>query len=95
MSSSTLPLRVLAYVGGALLATDVAGAVAVLAVDKLPNLKVMRVLVAVVLAHLGWLVFAVGVLALYMARTYKDTMGLPLFVADPRHSTIPVRPAHD
>ena len=29
-----------------------------------------------------WLVFGVGVIAIYIARIYKDQVGLPLYVVD-------------
>jgi hypothetical protein len=33
-----------------------------------------------------WLVFAIGVLAIYVARIYKDQVGLPLYVVDKARS---------
>ena len=46
-----------------------------------------RVLGAFVLVHLGWFVLALGMLGIYVARVYKDTMGLPLYVVDEKQSS--------
>ena len=35
-----------------------------------------------------WLVFGVGVLAIYIARIYKDQVGLPLYVIDRSRSSL-------
>ena len=55
----------------------------------------LRLFAAGVAVHLGWLVFSVGTLGIYLARVYKDNIGLPLYVADPKHSTIPTRRHHE
>jgi dolichol-phosphate mannosyltransferase len=93
LSSSTMPLRVLAYVGVALFLVDVSAAIAVLASWKRAHADdiLLGGLVLTVL-HLGWITLALGTLGIYVARVYKDSMGLPLYVADQRHSTIPVLP---
>jgi dolichol-phosphate mannosyltransferase len=95
LSSSTLPLRMLAYVGCALFAVDLAAAPAFIALKNVTTDEILRVFAAGAALHLGWLVFAAGMLAIYVARIYKDTIGLPLYVADPKHSTIQVRNHHD
>jgi polyisoprenyl-phosphate glycosyltransferase len=91
LSSSTLPLRLLAYVGSALFGVDFVAAIAVAVAPVLSAEWVLRSLVMAALLHLGWLAFSAGMLGLYLARVYKDNIGLPLFVADPLHSTIPVQ----
>jgi dolichol-phosphate mannosyltransferase len=93
LSSSTMPLRVLAYVGVTLFLADIAAAIAVVASWKLAHASDLLLggLVLTVL-HLGWIALALGTIGIYLARVYKDTMSLPLYVADEKHSTIPVRP---
>lgn len=93
LSSSTMPLRVLAYVGVTLFLVDLAAAIAVVASWTMAHATdiLLGGLVLTVL-HLGWIALALGTLGIYLARVYKDTMSLPLYVADEKHSTIPVRP---
>ncbi len=95
LSSSTWPLRVLMYMGTLMLAVDLVAAVGFLAWERAPIELMLRVFASGVAVHLGWLVFAVGTLGIYLARVYKDTIGLPLYVADPKHSTIPTRRHHE
>ncbi|MFO0597363.1 MAG: glycosyltransferase family 2 protein [Myxococcaceae bacterium] len=95
LSSSTLPLRVLAYVGCVLFALDVLAVPALFLVPALQGELLLRSFAAGVALHLGWLVFAAGMLGLYVARIYKDSLGLPLYVGDPKHSTIPLRKHHE
>lgn len=95
LSSSTWPLRLLAYVGCALFAVDLVAAGALVGGKSWPSGDLLRGLAAGVALHLGWLVFSVGLLGIYLARVYKDTIGLPLFVGDPKHSTIPVLKHHE
>ncbi len=94
LSSTTFPLRLMGYVGVVLFALDIASAVGVLAVSQIPGDWLLRGFVVGTALHLGWLAFAAGMLGLYLARVYKDTIGLPLFVADPKHSTIQVKKHH-
>jgi len=89
LSSSTWPLRMLAYVGATLFALDLGVAVGFVAWTSLPLDLTLRWFAAGVAVHLGWLVLAAGTLGLYLARVYKDTIGLPLYVVDQKHSTIP------
>ncbi len=95
LSSSTLPLRLLAYVGWSLFVVDLFAALGFVTWTSLPLEPLLRWFAAGVAVHLGWLVFAAGTLGIYLARVYKDNLGLPLFVGDPKHSTIPVRGHHD
>lgn len=95
LSSSTLALRILAYVGVSLFVVDLAAAVGFLVAPTRSVETLLRAFAAGVAVHLGWLSFAAGTLGIYLARVYKDTIGLPLYVADPKHSTIPVRQHHD
>jgi dolichol-phosphate mannosyltransferase len=94
LSSSTLPLRFLAYVGCSLFALDVIAAPVFLMVN-VPVDTLLRAFAAGVAIHFGWLAFASGMLGIYLARVYKDSIGLPLYVADPKHSTINVRNHHE
>ena len=95
LSSSTLPLRMLAYVGVALFALDLVAAPMFLLLTSVPTDSLLRWFAAGVAVHLGWLSLAAGTLGIYLARVYKDNIGLPLYVADPKHSTITVRPHHE
>ncbi len=95
LSSSTLALRILAYVGVSLFLVDLVAAVGFLVAPTTSVETLLRAFAAGVAVHLGWLVFSVGTLGIYLARVYKDTINLPLYVADPKHSTIPVRQHHD
>lgn len=96
LSSSTLPLRLLAYVGCVVFALDFLAAPALVVWS--PQIRteyLVRGFLTAFLLHLGWLVFSAGMLALYVARIYKDSIGLPLYVGDQKHSTIEVRKHHE
>jgi dolichol-phosphate mannosyltransferase len=86
LSSSTWPLRVLAYVGTLAFLADLGlAATAFAAPGKLGDL-----VPGLVFLHLGWMMLAFGTLAMYLARVYKDTASLPLYIVDRKHSTYPV-----
>jgi dolichol-phosphate mannosyltransferase len=88
LSSSTLTLRLLAYVGLFVFPIDLALAVLiVLAGRQWPLAELQLYIGAIVLVHLGWLVLGVGALGLYLARLYKDSVGLPLYIVDERNSS--------
>lgn len=94
LSSSTMPLRLLAYVGVALAVLDLAAGIGAVALPFDPAIGTefwVRIGLVMILAHLGWVVLALGVIAIYLARVYKDSIGLPLFVGDTKHSTIQVK----
>jgi polyisoprenyl-phosphate glycosyltransferase len=83
LSSSTLPLRVLAYVGVTALLVDAAVAVGSLAAGGLLAMTMTeRIVVALLALNLGWAMLAFGTIAIYLARVYKDLIGLPLYVVD-------------
>ncbi len=87
LSSSTMPLRTLAYVGLSGFALDVLAALWFLIDgDRAGFDWPTRILSSVALFHAGWFVLALGALGLYLARVYKDTLGLPLYVVDERKS---------
>jgi glycosyltransferase involved in cell wall biosynthesis len=87
LSSSTLMLRLLAYLGLVIFVFDIAAA-AFLVFGRLDwaELRIQRYLWATLLLHAGWLVIGVGLLGLYLARLYKDNVGLPLYIVDERTS---------
>jgi dolichol-phosphate mannosyltransferase len=88
LSSSTLTLRLLAYVGLFIFPLDLLAAAAlVVAGPAWPLAKLEAYFGAIVLVHLGWLVLGVGALGLYLARLYKDNVGLPLYIVDERNSS--------
>ena len=95
LSSSTLPLRMLAYVGCMIFVLDLLAAPTFVLMPEVPVATFLRWFAAGVALHLGWLVLGAGMLGLYLARVYKDTIGLPLYVADPKHSTITLRSHHE
>lgn len=85
LSTSTLALRLLAYFGVAAFFLDL-GAIALILAwggewGMAPH---QRYLWSFGLLHAGWFALALGVLGLYLARVYKDTIGLPLYVVDDR-----------
>jgi len=89
LSSSTFPLRLLAYGGAYLVPAGLAGTVAVailgLRQGGLGGLGWLELALAMLLL---WLVFSVGVLAVYIARIYKDQVGLPLYIVDHQRSSL-------
>lgn len=89
LSSSTFPLRVLAYVGVLAFLADAYVAVAM----ALGEVTLMRWFGPLVVGHLGWAMLALGTLGMYVARVYKDTAALPLYIVDTRHTTYPIEPA--
>ena len=87
LSSSTFPLRLVAYIGApVLLMNGAALAYWVIrgAVDLQP----------VFLVNLSLLVVAAVVLSIYLARTYKDGVRRPLFIVDQRNTHL-TRPPVD
>jgi len=94
LSSSTLPLRILAYVGFTALPLDLVFSVLVVAVGDRWGMDVStRVLCAFLAFHFGWVLAAIGFLGLYLARVYKDVIGLPLYVVDQRLTALPANEA--
>ncbi len=87
LSTSTMPLRALAYVGILAFVLDLVGAGAVIGFGDAMGLSpTARALIAVAALHAGWLVLGLGGMSLYIARIYKDTIGLPLYIVDERLS---------
>ena len=83
LSSSTLTLRLLAYVGAVICPIDFVGAVALVAGEPpLSSSSLERVVGAILLLHAGWFALGLGALGLYLARLYKDSVGLPLYIID-------------
>jgi polyisoprenyl-phosphate glycosyltransferase len=85
LSSSTMPLRFLAYGASALVPLSmIAVGFMIYEVARTMGGGTGLVGWALVLGLLLelWLVFGVGVLAIYVARIYKDQVGLPLYVVD-------------
>ena len=89
LTSSTMPLRALAYVGVIGFLTDLVLAIVVLACGSCWGLTLIwRIGLALALVNTGWIILAFGALALYVARIYKDTLGLPLYVVDEKSSAV-------
>jgi polyisoprenyl-phosphate glycosyltransferase len=83
LSSSTFPLRLLAY--GAVAALPlalVAVVVAIVLAWRSGGMNSVFLLVVLSTVLVTWIVFGIGVLSIYLARAYKDKVGLPLFVLD-------------
>ncbi|MFL5320025.1 MAG: glycosyltransferase [Myxococcaceae bacterium] len=90
LSSSTMPLRLLAYVGVLGFFLDLLGAGYVLVEGGRFGLtRAERLLAAAVIGHVGWIVLALGFIGMYVARVYKDSMGWPLYVVDEKLSSLP------
>jgi dolichol-phosphate mannosyltransferase len=88
LSSSTLLLRFLAYAALAVVPVDLAAAAWIAIGGQTLGFGLAeRMLAAFVLVHLAWFVLAFGMLGIYVARIYKDTMGLPLYVVDEKQSS--------
>ena len=88
LSSSTFPLRALMYVGVLALVVDFALAGALLYFGAaLPWETLLIAAFFLCLAHLAYVVFALGVIAIYVARIYKNSIALPLYVPDEKRST--------
>jgi dolichol-phosphate mannosyltransferase len=95
LSSSTLPLRLLAYGAGVLVPVSlIAVSVAVYLAAVSGSMGVAGAMALVFVILQLWLVVGVGVIAIYVARIYKDQVGLPLYVVDPTRSHLEER-AHD
>jgi hypothetical protein len=78
------------YVGCVILPFDLLSALAVFVFGGRWGLDLAaRLLYATVAIHLGCLLFALGFLGIYLARVYKDVIGLPLYVVDERLSGMP------
>lgn len=88
LSSSTSVLRLLAYVGVLLLPLDIAGAALLVSgrLDEVAVARLDRCVRAALLLHAGWVAFALGMLGIYLARLYKDSVGLPVYIVDQRLS---------
>lgn len=90
LSSSTLPLRALAYVGVMAFLVDLALMVWVLATGTWLKLTWgARLAMATLLFHAGWIMLAFGTVGIYLARIYKDGMRLPLYIVDDKLSEYP------
>lgn len=88
LSSSTLLLRLLAYIGAIWFLSNL-GAAAVLAIGGgwLGFTLQERVVLSVLAVQLAWMNVAFGALGIYLARVYKDVLGLPLYVVDEKLSS--------
>ncbi len=88
LSSSTLALRLLAYVGGTGFVLNLIGAAWLVAGGERTGLTLSaRLLIALAAVQVGWMLLAFGVVGIYLARVYKDNIGLPLYVVDDRLSS--------
>src|SRR5271157_634627 len=84
LSSSTFPLRLVAYVCWPLLLLDLVLLIAI-AVMASPT----RLFLVGVMVNMVFLVFSIAFVALYLARTYKNAVARPLYIVDWRYTTIP------
>ena len=81
LSSSTFLLRLVLYIGAAL-------AVALPAAVLGLRLTLVQAASVTVIVMFYFLLMAVPTLALYLARTYKNGVGRPVFVVDPGNSRL-------
>ena len=88
LSSSTLPLRVLIYVGLVAFTLDGVAALWLLAGGAGRELSLgARLLGALLVLQAGWVMLALGGVGIYLARVYKDVVGWPLYVVDEHASS--------
>jgi dolichol-phosphate mannosyltransferase len=88
LSSSTWALRAIMYAGFALFVLSSLAAGWFLTTGAGFDLSpVARAVGALLIVQVGWVSLVLGVLGIYLARVYKDTMGLPLYVVDERTSS--------
>ena len=81
LSASTFPLRMLAYGGTVLLpACAIAAAAIVLRAGSQIDSSGLLISIALVLSI--WSALGIGIIAIYVARIYKDQVGLPLYIVD-------------
>jgi len=92
LSSSTMTLRLLAYLAVVMWPLDMLAATLLALGWPDMNLSApQRYFGALALFHGGWLILGIGALGLYVARLYKDSVGLPLYIVDERNSSYPDR----
>lgn len=87
LSSSTMPLRLLAYGAGVVVpiaAIAFTAAIVQAALEAKIGLTGIALIAAAFLQL--WIVMGIGILAMYVARIYKDQVGLPLYVVDRERS---------
>jgi len=89
LSSSTFPLRILAYSAGLVVPLALFLLVLAVSLSRAPNAIDFVVLGSALV--LVWLVLAVAIVAVYVARIYKDQVGLPLYVVDEARSRLKAR----
>jgi dolichol-phosphate mannosyltransferase len=94
LSSSTFALRLLAYGAAALLPFGLVAVALLVAQMWRDGIAATAFAGIVGLTLLTWLVFGVGVLGIYLARVYKDQVGLPLYVIDHTRSVLENRDEH-
>jgi polyisoprenyl-phosphate glycosyltransferase len=83
LSSSTLALRLLAYFGVIAFVLDLVLAACLVVFGRSLGLDpLQRAVYALLTFQAGWAMLAFGALGIYVARIYKDTIGLPLYVVD-------------
>ncbi|MGZ3453558.1 MAG: glycosyltransferase family 2 protein, partial [Polyangiales bacterium] len=81
LSSSTMPLRALAWIGALVVVCDLAAAGLIVALgDRIGLTPFARGAIAFGLVNAAWFAIAFGVVGIYLARVYKDVVGLPLYV---------------
>ncbi len=84
LSSSTFPLRLVAYVCWPLLLWDLIVLIGI-GVMASPT----RLFLFSVMLNIAFLVLSITIVALYLARTYKNAVARPLYIVDWRYTTIP------
>jgi len=88
LSSSTMALRAVAYVGVLTIIPNTLLAGWLVAAGDSTGLTLpVRLALAVLVLQSGWGLLSLGAIGLYLARVYKDSIGLPVYVVDERLST--------
>lgn len=87
LTTSTLPLRILAYGGALVFVVLVAMGAALPFLRRDLELNgVQTIVLSIACFVAAWMVYAVGSIAIYLARVYKDGMSLPLYIVDTKLS---------
>jgi dolichol-phosphate mannosyltransferase len=83
LTTSTLPLRIIAYGGAAILVALVGLGIAVPFLHEDLEINVTQsIALSIGCFVAAWFVYALGGIAVYLARVYKDGMSLPLYIVD-------------
>jgi len=76
LTASTFPLRLVAYLGAALLIANIAGTLVLLAEPSLGPPDILYLL------DFSFVIFGAGTISIYLARVYKNGLRRPVYIVD-------------